>query len=218
MNSEPAGDAGSAGPPISVYELRDYHQINAELVRRLNRGDSHVRLEGSEGHRLLLSGLKGLWRATVEILGNAGPELCAGMDAPNITVVCRGSSADGAASGLLAGTLLLLGPSGTALGYCQRGGVVVAGQSVGPRAGLGMRGGDLIVLGSAGPLAGELQRGGRLFLPGSGVGSHCGWNAVGGERHSILSGVSLNGSNNEERQVVNAAAALLSRFDQQHSG
>ena len=51
--------ARSAGGPIPVPELRDYHQINAEVVRRLDRGESRIRLDGPAGHRLLLAGLDG---------------------------------------------------------------------------------------------------------------------------------------------------------------
>ena len=89
-------------PPIVVPELRDYQQINAELVRRLNLGQPHVRLEGVEGQRLLVSRLAGAWQAVIEVDGNAGPELAAELDAPGLTVVCRGSAADGAGRGLVA--------------------------------------------------------------------------------------------------------------------
>ena len=77
-------------PPIVVPELRDYQQINAELVRRLNLGERHVRLEGVAGQRLLVSRIAGAWRALIEVDGNAGPELAAELDAPDLTVVCRG--------------------------------------------------------------------------------------------------------------------------------
>ncbi|MDR3617774.1 MAG: glutamate synthase [Paludisphaera borealis] len=172
-------------PSIAVPELRDYHQINAEIVRRLNRGETHVRLEGVERQRLLVAGLSGPWEATVELIGDAGPELAAGMDAPGIVVVCRGSSADGAGSGLKAGSLFLHGPTGTAVGYAQAGGLIVALGSVGPRAGLRMSGGELVLSTSAGPLAGEGQTGGRLYLPTTDVGPHAGWNARGGVRSTV---------------------------------
>lgn len=175
-------DAPSA---ISVPELRDYHQINAEVVRRLDRGETHVRLEGVERQRLLAARLKGDWNATVELLGDAGPELAAGMDAPGLVVVCRGSSGDGAGSGLCAGAVLLLGPTGTAVGYAQSGGLIVAVGRAGPRAGLRMSGGDLVLLTATGPLAGEGQTGGRLYLPMSDVGPHVGWNARGGQRSRV---------------------------------
>ena len=96
-------------PPIVVPELRDYQQINAELVRRLNLGERHVRLEGVDGQRLLVSRIAGAWKALIELDGNAGPELAAELDAPDLTVVCRGSAADGAGRGLAAGRLLIGG-------------------------------------------------------------------------------------------------------------
>lgn len=172
-------------PAIVVPELRDYHQINAEIVRRLDRGETHVRLEGVERQRLLAAGLSGRWRATVELIGDAGPELAAGLDAPGLVVVCRGSSADGAGSGLRAGGLLLLGPTGAAVGYAQSGGLIVAIGPAGPRAGLKMSGGELVLATSTGPLAGEGQTGGRLYLPMTGDGPHVGWNARGGSRSTV---------------------------------
>jgi glutamate synthase domain-containing protein 3 len=161
---DPAPCDAPASTPIVVPELRDYHQINAELVRRLNRGDRHVRLDGVAGQRLLVQGLRGSWQALVEIVGDAGPELAAGLDAPGLTVVCRGPAADGAGRAIESGRLVILRQAGTALGYAQRGGLIVAAGGCGPRAGLQQRGGDLIVLGRAGSMAGERQSGGRLFL------------------------------------------------------
>jgi glutamate synthase domain-containing protein 3 len=179
--SRPDEDAPSS---ISVPELRDYHQINAEIVRLLNRGKRHVRLDGVERQRLLAAGLSGRWEATVELIGDAGPELAAGLDAPGLLVVCRGASADGAGSGLRAGRLILHGPTGTAVGYAQEGGLIVALGAVGPRAGLRMRGGGLVLCGPVGPLAGEGQTGGELHLPPTGVGPHAGRDARGGSRRT----------------------------------
>lgn len=182
MSLDAAGEPDPSGSPISVTELRDYHQINAEVVRRLNRGAGLIRLDGPAGHRLLLAGLQGPWRAVVEIAGDAGPELAAGLNSPGLTVVCRGSSADGAGSRLSAGVLLLQGPTGTAVGYRQSGGLLIAASAVGPRAGLGMTGGDLVLLGRVGPMAGDRQTGGRLFLPASDVGPMLGRESRGGRR------------------------------------
>ncbi|WP_337176997.1 glutamate synthase [Paludisphaera sp.] len=177
-NDDPDGSGG----PIPVAELRDYHLINAEVVRRLDRGDRLVRLEGPSGQRLLLAGLAGSWDAVIEVAGDAGPELAAGMDAPNVVVVCTGRSADGAGAGMRSGTLLLLDPSGSATGCRLAGGSLIAADAVGPRAGLGMSGGDLILLGPVGPMAGDRQSGGRLFLPAEPAIPHAGREAVGGRR------------------------------------
>lgn len=179
MASEPRRPEPTAAP-ILVPELRDYHQINAELVRRLDLGQRHVRLEGVAGHRLLVAGLAGPWNALVEIDGNAGPELASDLDAAGLTVVCRGNAADGAGSHLLAGKLIILGTAGTALGYLQCGGLILASAGVGPRAGLHQRGGDLVLLGTSGALAGERRSGGQLFLRASLVGGHLGFGALGG--------------------------------------
>ena len=158
------GPAMAEAPPIIVPELRDYQQINAELVRRLNLGQRRIRLEGVDGHRLLVSRIKGSWHAVVEVDGRAGPELAAELNGPGLIVICRGEAADGAGRGLVAGKLVLLEQAGTALGYFQEGGLIVARGDVGPRAGLNQKGGDLVALGRTGPLAGERQSGGRLFL------------------------------------------------------
>jgi len=177
--NDPA-DTHAAGSPIVVPELRDYHQINAQLVRRLNLGQPHIRLESVAGQRLLANRLSGPWQAVIEVDGDAGPELAAGLDAPGLLVICRGNAADGAGSGLAAGQLLILGNSGVALGYFQKGGMIVARGDAAPRAGLNQSGGDLILLGRFGALTGERQSGGRLFLPAGHTAPHIGFSARGG--------------------------------------
>ncbi len=164
----------AAAPSIVVPELRDYQQINAEVVRRLNLGEPHVRLEGVAGQRLLISRISGAWQALIEVEGNAGPELAAELDAPGLTVVCRGSAADGAGRGLAAGRLVIGGEASAAVGYFQRGGLIVAVGGVGPRAGLAQCGGDLVLLGKVGALAGERQTGGRLICMQGRTGPHAG--------------------------------------------
>jgi glutamate synthase domain-containing protein 3 len=168
--------------PILVPELRDYSQINSELVRRLNVGQTHVRLAGVAGQRLLAAGLDGPWRALIDVEGDAGPELAAAMNAPNVTLRCLGAAADGCGSGFLAGRLVIQGSVGVALGYFLRGGMIVATGDVASRAGLCQQGGDLVLLGRTGPLAGERQAGGRLFSPLSLTGPHAGRGAHGGKR------------------------------------
>jgi glutamate synthase domain-containing protein 3 len=196
-----------------VPELRDYQQINAELSRRLERGQAHVRLEGVEGQRLLVLGLSGPWHAVVEIDGNAGPELAAELDAPGLTVVCRGSAGDGAGRGLSAGSLVILGPAGTALGYGQEGGLIVATRPVGPRAGLRQRGGNLVLLDRCGPLAGELLAGGRLFVRQDLAGPLLGSGAAGGRIVPFREAVPTDPTmDREDQRTIEAAAELAARF------
>jgi glutamate synthase domain-containing protein 3 len=164
---------------LSVPEIRDYRAINQELVRHLDQGCRSLRLTGALGQRLLASELRGPWGAVIEIEGDAGPELAAGLDATGLTVVCRGSARDGAASGLKAGCVLVLGRVGTALGYAQRGGLAMVAGTAGARAGLGQLGGDLILIGRAGPLVGERQSGGRLITHAD-LGPHAGRGRRGG--------------------------------------
>jgi glutamate synthase domain-containing protein 3 len=165
---------------IAVPEIRDYHAVNADVVRRLDAGHRLVRLAGVRGQRLLAAGLAGSWTAVVEVDGDAGPELAAGLDAPGLNVVCRGRADDGAASQLRAGTVLVLGEVGVAFGYAQVGGLAVARGAAGARAGLAQSGGDLVLLGAAGPLAGERQIGGRLFALADRIGPHAGRGRRGG--------------------------------------
>jgi glutamate synthase domain-containing protein 3 len=132
------------------------------------------------GQRLLVSRLAGPWNAVIELGGDAGPELAAELDAPALTVVCRGSVADGAASGLSQGRVLVLGEAGPVFGYRQSGGLALVVGRAGARAGLGQRGGDLVLLGGTGPQAGERQSGGRLFLREDGPGSPAGRGRRGG--------------------------------------
>lgn len=149
---------------LPVPEIRDYHAINAEIVAHLDAGRREIRLSGVRGQRLLASGLSGSWDAVIEVDGDAGPELAAGLDAPGLTVVGLGRAADGVASGMRAGRVLILGTVGIAFGYSQRGGLAIAAGDAGARAGLLQSGGDIVLRARAGRAAGERQSGGRLFL------------------------------------------------------
>jgi glutamate synthase domain-containing protein 3 len=178
----PGPDRGpiAAESTLSIPELRDYQRINAELVQRLDGGATRIRLLGAEGQRLLLAGLAGAWSALVEIEGDAGPELAASLDAPGLTVVAQGASADGAGSGLRSGRLILRGATGDALAMSQEGGTILAAAAAGHRAGLGQRGGLLVILGAVGRLAGERQAGGWLFAYRDRLGPHAGHGRSGG--------------------------------------
>lgn len=149
---------------LSIPDIRDYDRVNAELVQRLDEGCSFLRLAGAEGQRLLVARLSGAWNAVVEVEGRVGPEFAAELDAPGLTVVCRGDAADGAGRSLRAGRVVILGDAGVAIGYAQEGGTLVVAGSTGPRAGLGQRGGELVLLGDVGALAAERQSGGTLFV------------------------------------------------------
>jgi glutamate synthase domain-containing protein 3 len=165
---------------LAVPEIRDYHAINSEIVRHLDAGCRVIRLAGVRGQRLLASGLSGPWIATIEVEGDAGPELGAGLDAPGLTVICRGGAADGAASRLSAGRLVVLGGVGMAFGYALRGGLALAVEDVAARAGLCQSGGDIVLWGRVGPLAGDRQSGGRLFALADRIGPHAGRGHRGG--------------------------------------
>lgn len=185
----PAGaNAGRPGVVIAVPEIRDYHEINKEIVRHLDEGQRTIRLSGVRGQRLLAAGLRGGWTATIEVDGDAGPELAAGLDAPGLIVVGLASAADGAASGLRAGTLAILGDVGLALGYAIRGGLVIAAGPAGARAGLGQSGGQIVVLGEVGPMAAERQSGGRFVAPEGRLGPHVGLGRRGGELVQLAPG------------------------------
>ena len=167
-------------PVVSVPEVRDYQRINAETLRMLEAGHELVRLTGVDGQRLLLAGLRGPWTATIVVEGDAGPELAAGLDAPGVLVVCRGSAADGAGRSLNGGVLFIAGGAGAAVGYRQSGGTILVAGSAGPRAGLERSGGLLWVLGSAERLAGERQSAGVLRLEGTTAPFHLGFGRTGG--------------------------------------
>ena len=124
----------------------------------------------------------------IEIIGNAGPELAAQTNAPGLTILCRGSAADGAASGLRAGRVLVQGDAGPAFGYHLKGGLALVTGAAGPRAGLGQEGGDLVLLGPTGPLTGERQSGGRLYLADNRVGPHLGFGSRAGRRIALFAG------------------------------
>jgi glutamate synthase domain-containing protein 3 len=210
-----SGDSARDEPaaPILVAELRDYHQVNAEIARLLNLGRRHIRLEGVTGQRLLVAGLAGTWNAVIEVEGDSGPELAAGMDCPEITLVCRGAVADGAGQGLRGGRLVIGGSSGAVLGYVQAGGTIVASSDSGPRPGLGKSGGDLFLLSTVGSLAGERQSGGRLFYPTGRAGPHLGRGARGGKIIEFDPSLADFGVlSPEDRSVLTSALQLARTF------
>jgi glutamate synthase domain-containing protein 3 len=167
-------------PVVSIPDIRDYHKVNAELVALLDAGYRRVRLAGTEGQRLLVSGLRGSWNALIEIEGRAGTELAAELNAPGLSIVCRGPAADGAGRGLRGGRLIILEAAGPAVGYAIEGGTIVVLGPVGPRAGLNQHGGTIVVLGPVGPLAAERQAGGRFVAFEDKVGPHAGRGRRGG--------------------------------------
>jgi methylamine---glutamate N-methyltransferase subunit B len=177
---DPSAGRDSEIPTISIPDVRDYQRINAELAQILDAGHPRVILRGAENQRLLLSGLTGQWSALIEVEGSAGPELAAGLNAPNLVIACRGPAADGAGSALRAGTLLIEKDGGPAVGYAQRGGVIVVCGASGPRAGLNQSGGVLVLLGPAGALTAERQSGGTLFVDPTTLGAHAGHGRRGG--------------------------------------
>lgn len=174
-------DPGRPDVVLAVPEIRDYHDINKEIVRHLDAGRRSIRLSGARGQRLLAAGLSGSWSGVIEVEGDAGPELAAGLDAPGLIVVGRGPAADGAGGGMRAGCVVVLGDVGVAFGHAIRGGLAVATGSAAARAGLGQSGGDLVVLGDVGPMAGDRQSGGRFVALDGRIGPHAGRGRRGGE-------------------------------------
>jgi glutamate synthase domain-containing protein 3 len=181
VTSPLASDGPRSPAIISVPEIREFDRINAEIVQRLNHGAKHIVLMGVEGQRLLAFRLMGPWHALIEIEGNPGPEVGAELDAPGLTVVCRGRTAEGAGRAIKNGRLVIHGSTTEALGYTQSGGTILVKGSAGNRAGLNQSGGKLIVLGGVGRLAGEGQRAGLLALPAGKIGSNFGRNHSGGQ-------------------------------------
>jgi methylamine---glutamate N-methyltransferase subunit B len=200
-------------PALAVPEIRDYHKINAELVRLLDEGHASVRLAGVEGQRLLLSNLSGPWSARVEVEGRAGPELAADLDAPDLLVVCSGPAADGAGRGLRGGRLLILGEASESVGYGMNGGTIVVRGAAGHRAGLGMTGGVLVMLGPIGRLAGERQAGGTLFGFGERFGPHAGRGRTAGRLVLLSAGDDpLAGAPDEDARAYRRAMAGLDEW------
>lgn len=165
---------------IPVDEVRDYHRINAELAALLDRGHARVRLDRVGGQRLLLAGLRGPWRAAVEVFGDAGPEFAAGLDAPGLSVVVHGAVADGVGRGLAGGAVAVLGAGGDGAGYGQIGGALVLVGVAGHRAGLAMQGGLLVLRNGAGRLCGERQAGGLIVVEAGPLGPDAGHARSGG--------------------------------------
>jgi len=174
-----------ATPVVVVPDVRDYTRINAELIQLLDAGHPVIRLSGVRSQRLLASGLRGAWHALVVVEGDAGPELAADLDAPNLSIVCTGSAKDGAGRGLRSGQVLVTGDVDAVAGYAQSGGCLVVAGSAGPRAGLDHSGGLLVLGGSVGRLLGERQRGGEIVVLTGPVGRFAGRARTGGKMLAI---------------------------------
>ena len=211
-----AADAGSPDegrsafvPVIVIPEVRDYQRINSELIVRLDEGHPLIRLTGAGGHRLLASRISGRWNAVVEIEGDVGPEIALGLNAPGLTVICRGDAADGAGSGLIAGLLVIQGSAGNAVGYAQRGGTIVVMRDSGHRAGLNRAGGTLALLGAAGRLVGERQSGGAILVDLDKLGPYPGHANRGGR---LIPLGSATGTVAPERQEIDRLLARLTEL------
>lgn len=191
---------------LFVPEIRDYERINLEIARRLDDGFDRVILAGVDRQRLLASGLRGDWSATIVVEGDAGPELAAGLDAPNLAVVCRGGAADGAGSGLSRGTLVIRGDVGLGLGYGQQGGLILVDGSAEARAGLLQGGGTLIVLGTLGRLSGERQWDGLAIFRREGLGPHHGRGRRGGRVLLVPVAIGLDGDHEDLAILATAVA------------
>jgi len=199
---------GNPEPPTLVIpEIRDYQRINAELATLLDQGHPRIRLEGAEGQRLLVAGLTGSWRAVVEVEGWTGPEFSADLNAPGLSVVALGPTADGAGRGLRSGTVVILGGAGDAAGNNQSGGLLIVVGPTGHRTGLAQSGGTLVVLGSTGRLASDLQSGGRFFVGGGPVGPHPGRGRRGGRLIELPCPGGLDSDDLEAWREVESAAA-----------
>jgi methylamine---glutamate N-methyltransferase subunit B len=165
VSPRPSDGSTPPEPPdaiVAVPEIRDYDLINKELAQLLSDGARRIVLNGVDGQRLLASKLRGPWVATIEVDGHAGPELAAELDAPGLTISCRGSAADGAARSLQAGRVVIEGDAGESLGYALRGGLVLVRGATGHRAGLMQAGGIIVLAGKVGRLANERQTGGSF--------------------------------------------------------
>jgi formylmethanofuran dehydrogenase subunit C len=189
---------------LSVPEVRDYARINAQVLRWLDSGRTRIELAGVANQRLLLAGLAGPWEARIDVQGDAGPELAASMNAPNVVVTCLGSAADAAGRELAGGTLRILGDASDCAGYRQRGGLILVAGSAGHRAGLEMSDGLMVILGGSGRLCGHLQHGGRLIVSGT-AGPFPGFARDGG---GFFLGSNLSALTVEERRAVDELQPL----------
>jgi glutamate synthase domain-containing protein 3 len=176
---------------LAVPEIRDYQLINKELLQLLAGGSRRILLSGVDGQRLLVSSLRGPWKATIDVVGDAGPELAAELDAPSLTILCRGSAADGAARGLKSGRVVIEGDAGDGLGYALRGGLVLVRGSTGHRAGLLQAGGTIVLAGKVGRLANERQTGGSFHAWRDSIGPNASFGRQGGQVVLNAPGVEL---------------------------
>jgi glutamate synthase domain-containing protein 3 len=205
--STAAGDGATA--TLVVPEIRDYTRINAQVRQHLDDGCRRVVLVGVEGQRLLLSGLVGSWAASIELEGDAGPELGAECDVPGVYITVRGSVGDGAGREMRNGWIVVLGSATTCLGYRLRGGFIGVRGDSGPRAGLEQSGGTIVSFGELGDLAGERATGGTLVGLDSRASRRPGFGRAGG----LLWLAGIDACDAESGRVDRARAELAACFE-----
>ncbi len=144
----------------------NYQDLNEQIRRVSESGESRITLKNVRGQRYLGAGLTrpGL---TIEIEGIAGEDLAFCLGGP--TIIARGHGQNAVANTMDSGTVIIHGLAGDALAYGMRGGKLFVRDSVGYRVGIHMkeykeRSPAVVIGGTTGDFLGEYMAGGTIVV------------------------------------------------------
>ncbi len=149
--------------------LRPFEEVNAEVRRAIDAGESEIVLTDVNGQRYIASALPRDTRITIH--GVPGNDLGCYMAGGTIEVL--DNAQDQIANTMNEGLIVVHGHCGDAAGYAMRGGSLYVRDDVGWRCGIHMKeyGHDarpmIVIGGNAGSFLGEYMAGGVILLMGS---------------------------------------------------
>ena len=163
-----------------ITNPRGRHSVAVGLMAPLA-----VRIEGHVGY--YAAGMN--QRATVDILGNAGPGVAENMMSGRVHVHGNASQAAGATG--RGGLLVIDGDAGARCGISMKGIDIVVRGSVGHMSAFMAQEGNLVVCGDAGDALGDSLYEARLFVRGSvaSLGADCEEKTMAGEDLALLGGL-----------------------------
>lgn len=143
-------------------EGRTTREINAEIKKRIQQGEKHIRVRNPGARHNL--GVAILEPVTLELEGSVG-YYCAGLiDGPTFEIA--GSAGWGLAESMMSGQVVVRGSAGNGAAAAIRGGTVVIHGDAAARLGISMKGGTVVVAGNCGYMAGFMAQKGTLIVCG----------------------------------------------------
>jgi methylamine---glutamate N-methyltransferase subunit B len=143
-------------------EGRSTREINAEIRRRIRRGETDIVVRDPGARHNL--GVAIIEPANVRFEGSVG-YYCGGLiDGPHYEIA--GSAGWGLAESMMSGHVLVRGSVGNGAAAALRGGTVVIHGDAAARLGVSIKGGTVLVAGNCGYMAGFMGQKGTLIVCG----------------------------------------------------